>query len=134
MNELIHELKKYLLTWVSLVSVIKKYMEGKFMLFFFAERVFIDLLCFCYRTKGMVCWHETKANRQEARRWQRKGILLQHASKREDGRLTSKRTILRGHRILKQLYRPVGYRGGGRNIDPLVLQTGSCHTRSFSCH
>ena len=26
---------------------------------------------------------------------------------------------------MKQLYKPVGYRGGVRNVDPLLLQTGS---------
>ena len=46
---------------------------------------------------------KTKASHDEARWWQRKGILLQLASKREHGRLMSEGAILRRHRILKQL-------------------------------
>ena len=57
--------------------------------------------------------HETKASHQEARGWQRKGILLQLSGKREDGQLMSKRAILRGAQNLEAAYRPVGYRGRG---------------------
>ena len=45
--------------------------------------------------------HETKANDQEAWWRQRKGVLLQLGSKREDGWLKSKRTILRGAQNLE---------------------------------
>ena len=71
-----------------------------------------QVLVTSYKKQGWQCvtaqraqsaHHETKANRQEARRWQRKGILSQLASKREDGRLMSKRTILRGAQNLEAL-------------------------------
>ena len=75
----------------------------------------------------IVLWHKghdvltmRQANSQESRWRQRKSILLQLANKRKDGRLLSERTILREHRSVKQSYRPVGYRGGVRNVDLLV--------------
>ena len=125
----------FLLTF-SLIPLCLKNILCMISLFKFIETMY-DIahgLVTAHRAQSAHWETKAKANGQEVRWWQRKGILLQLASKREDGRLMSKRTILRGRRILKQLYRPVGYRGGVRNVDALVLQTGSRHTRSFSFH
>ena len=67
----------------------------------------------CSHTKGAICSLRDKSQCQQARWRQRKGILLQLASKGEESQQMSERTILRGAQNLDTVLWASGSQGRG---------------------